>query len=377
MKKLLFLLALFSTPAFAQVPTYGLVEEYDMITVTGGTTLTDLSGNGNNGTLHGTTQNATGTSFNGSSDFISIPSVVGGTSDFTVFICTNPRGYDQNGMIWFDGQTSSNNFHNRMTSQTAETLIQFVGTFTTPPFPPAVSEWHCYYMIRNQSKMTYGILDLDYSQSRNIGANQNITTGSSALGAQNYTGVTNSYFGGTIGFVYIYNRALGQNELINLYNASKTTMAGRGVPMRDYVPAVFPSRIWQRQGVVNQGPSTTGEAFNQTTLYTTTDCQLIANPCFQMYFDNDLGPSQGIYYAESVDGFAPWTMTALSIPGTCCQFDVAKVTGFSFKYIALVNRSIWFERRKALITSSTQSGDYNRNFHIAGSKNRANRHLAR
>jgi hypothetical protein len=45
----------FSLPLLAQIPTSGPVGKYDAVPVTGGTTLVDLCGHGNNGTLHGTT----------------------------------------------------------------------------------------------------------------------------------------------------------------------------------------------------------------------------------------------------------------------------------------------------------------------------------
>ena len=75
-----FLLFCYGLSAQTLIPTP--TAQYDALTVSGGA-MTDLSGNGNNITLSGTTQGAVGTTCNGSSDYLFRNALVG-ISDFTI-----------------------------------------------------------------------------------------------------------------------------------------------------------------------------------------------------------------------------------------------------------------------------------------------------
>lgn len=113
MKRLAILCILCCPVVWAQLPTNGLVIQYDMLTTGGGgTTLTDLSGNSNNGTLTGTTTNSSGRVFNGSSDFITLPQLIG-NSDFTVMAIIQPNSGGSytsagSGAIWSEADGTSN-----------------------------------------------------------------------------------------------------------------------------------------------------------------------------------------------------------------------------------------------------------------------------
>lgn len=339
MRKVILLWFCLIAPAHAQVPTGNLVEQYDMVTITGGTTLVDQSGNSNNGTLHGTTPGPTGIAFNGASDYIVIPSVVA-NSDFTTFICASSNG--SNGNIWTENNTASGTplFRLGANGGTLRNDGTNVYSFTSTAngMPAFFNDNHCFYLRRRGAELVYGIPDLNIIQALNIGNIASNVEGSAAIGAQNYTGVTNSYFTGTIQYAYVYTRALSTTEIANLYNATRTTLASRGVFMRDLVTSVFPGRVWQRQGRIS---SINISGSDNQILYTTTDCTLIGNPCFQLWFSG----TAGIYYAEAPDtGNGPGNFTISGSPTTIIsgydQLSVTKVTGQSYKYLLMATPNV-------------------------------------
>src|SRR5690242_13126194 len=66
------------------IPRKNLAAAYDMVTISG-STLTDVSGHGKDGTISGAASVAAGLTLNGSSDFVGIPAEIS-NSDFTVLV---------------------------------------------------------------------------------------------------------------------------------------------------------------------------------------------------------------------------------------------------------------------------------------------------
>lgn len=308
------------------LPPVSLVAQYDMVTITGGTTLVDLSGSGNNGTLHGTTPGSQGIALNGSSDYISIPALTG-NKNYTVVVCAQATNPGAEGYLWAENNSAANSGA-ALTNQRGYFLSTGVNTTNW-----TISLWACDYITRSESGLSAGSLAANISQMLNLSNPATVTTTVGSLGAQVFSGTPRSFFAGTLGYAVIYTRPLSIQDLVQAYAFMRNALAARSAYMQDLVAPLYPGRVWQRQGPVFTPTSAQGGSAGNITAvgYTTTDCALISNPCFQVWYDNG---SAG-YYAESAKGFQPWTAQAVSSFASCVQNDVGKVTGFSFQYISL------------------------------------------
>lgn len=298
----------------AGIPTTGLQEAYDMTSVVS-TTLTDLSGQGNNGTLNGTTQTALGTTFNGSTDWISIPKVVG-NSNFTVITVAAPVSTSAN-YIWFEG--ADNGANETVLATTGAAYI--IGNQYADALPTIWGDWHCYYMTRSATQGRYGVLDLNYSSVVTLSGSSTATRAS--LGTRNLLAGPSLYWTGKLAYVLIYNIALTQQQISSIYNILKATVAARPVALPDLPKPVFPSGVWLRQGLAITG------AFEPTMLYTTTDCVLISNPCVEAWYTG----SGAVYYAESSDGIQPFTAGSSVIAGGSESYILKTLSGSYWAYV--------------------------------------------
>jgi len=66
-----------------------------------------------------------------------------------------------------------------------------------------------------------------------------------------------------------------------------------------------------------------------TVLYTTTDCVVLSNPCFQMYYT---GNSNATWYAESADGKTNWTRYTSSVVAGHTESSVLKIGSTYYFY---------------------------------------------
>jgi hypothetical protein len=339
--------------AWAQAPTVGLAAQYDMMTITGGgTTLSDLSGNGENGTLHGTTTGSAGITFNGTSDYITLPGIVG-DSDFTAVVCAQTAS--NNGVLWEENTASANQYDRLIRNQ--GTLNDGTNNnFTSSSGVPGYNnDWHCFILTRQQTQLTFSVLDMNVTQTIQLGNVATVSTVQGALGAQVWTGSgggSNVFFAGTIGYVYIYKRALNPTEMSNLYAAIRTSLAARNVYMRDIVTPLYPGRAWQRQGIIinDRAHLLTEPKIS----YTTTDCQVLANPCFQLWYSID---NSSVHYAEAtpdpVTG-APgaWALYGSAVATSHNQASVTKLTGFPFKYLMVATPGVTAGNALDVLTSN-------------------------
>lgn len=298
---------------WAQLPTAGLVAQYDMVTLGGGgTTLTDLSGNSNTGTLHNTTSTAYGLTFDGATSWVSIPVLIN-NSDFTAIAIAQPGG---TGAIWAE------------TTSTESPLIRFSsygGTQTTisssvfggQPMPFAVinqtPDWDVFFMSRNTFQMTSGKLSR-VNQSATWSLPSNVSTASitkGALGVEDRTSSQITFWTGQLAYFVLYNRHLSLTEMRAAYIAMAAAVLARPIFVHpwpaDYLPAIT-APVWQRQGaVLNWAPG--GQICGEPEVIWDTNPQLIAGTnVFKMWCTS----AGTIAYAESPDG-VNWTTKAAAL----------------------------------------------------------------
>jgi len=212
------------------IVTNGLILNYDMSNYQSapftGTSITDLSGIGNTGTLtNGPTYSSlTGgvISFDGGDDFIEVPSISSISGDFTVG-------------VWFYTTATPNAYYKRLVDfdfRNGFWLGRNANTYTwgggikegSLPYgiylPFTNGEWHYLVSIRSGSThILYG--DGITSTISNTVTSGDLSSAGKILIAREYNDNT-SFFNGNIAHVQIYNRALSAQEVLQNYNASKT-----------------------------------------------------------------------------------------------------------------------------------------------------------
>jgi hypothetical protein len=285
----------------AQLPTNGLVIQYDMLT-TQASVLKDLSGVGNNsGTITGTTTNAQGRIFNGTSDWIALPQLIG-NSNFTVLcICTSTN---TGGRTWMESDVAANNYDSFSTHLGGSTGINLAGTPTTFgafTMPNKTPDYDVYFMLRVNEQMTAGMISRA-NQTTTVALPSGSVTGTlfSGLGAWNQNGVGAQFWAGTIAYFLLYNRALNWQEMQNAYQYMASQVVSRPVFVHAWPGTVIPpnntSPTWMRYGYVTVPGSSPNVLYDNA-------CKVVPGPCFRNWY---LTPS-GVNLAESVDGLTNWT----------------------------------------------------------------------
>jgi hypothetical protein len=212
------------------IVTNGLILNYDMSNYQSapftGTSITDLSGIGNTGTLtNGPTYSSLAggvISFDGGDDFIEVPSISSISGDFTVG-------------VWFYTTATPNAYYKRLVDfdfRNGFWLGRNANTYTwgggikegSLPYgiylPFTNGEWHYLVSIRSGSThILYG--DGITSTISNTVTSGDLSSAGKILIAREYNDNT-SFFNGNIAHVHIYNRALSAQEVLQNYNASKT-----------------------------------------------------------------------------------------------------------------------------------------------------------
>ena len=322
-------------PAFGQtLPTNGLVIQYDMLTTGGGgTTLTDLSGNGNNGTLNGTTTNAQGRIFNGTTDNVTVPKLIG-NSDFTAMaIFQQPVGGSSTGALWSESDGTSNCGSAsciRFSPGGGSTILGSGGTVSfnnsTPTRNP---DFDVYVFSRQQELGYFNMISRAVGAASNVqnftlgaakfGAHATVTTSNAALGMV-FRGAGNvSFISGNLAYFVLYNRALSQSEVQQVYQYMAAQVLSRPVFVHPF--PTFPNYtkpVWQRQGqVFSHTFPGAAQACTEPTVIYDNNLQIISTTSgfgFKMICSED-GGTLGEYYGESADGFS-WTFDNTSITGT-------------------------------------------------------------
>lgn len=189
-----------------------------------GTSITDLSGIGNTGTLINgpvfSSANAGILSFDGVDDHIDVPSITSITGDFTAgvwFYTTATTDVNYKRLVdlnyasgfWMGRQTNTNNWGGGI----------LAGNFPHGIYLPfANGQWHYLVLIRN------GSTHILYGDGTSNTASTTVSTGnlsSSSLFIAKQPEGGGTFFNGNIAQVQIYNRALSATEVQQNYNALK------------------------------------------------------------------------------------------------------------------------------------------------------------
>jgi hypothetical protein len=183
-----------------------------------GTTWTDLSGNGNDGTLENgvgySGDNLGSLSFDGSNDYVDCGSVANLGNTFTVKVITKTESFplSYNPLIFRDGNTA-NNFGLRFDSSGYIEVRQYAGTELRQG-PYSTSTWYDICVsISNLEADLY--VNGEYKASHTFPNNFN-HSGNIRLGIYSYS--SGYYYNGNIAQVSIYNRALTSSEIQQNYN---------------------------------------------------------------------------------------------------------------------------------------------------------------
>lgn len=204
-----------------------------------GTTWTDLSGNGNNGTLtNGPTFNsANGGSivFDGTNDYVVINNTITNSllSGLTFNIWARRNVLAIHGLIVnFDSSSLGQGFDFRLTSNTIDMLYftngaNIIGRRSSTF--PSINSWNNIVGLWNGTINPSGFsiylngIRVDNSNLA-IGTVSTIVNGGANLeiGRERYVSGPTSYFNGNISQASIYNRALSATEITQNYNATKS-----------------------------------------------------------------------------------------------------------------------------------------------------------
>ncbi len=190
-----------------------------------GTTWTDLSRNGNNGTLtNGPAFNSGNNGaivFDGTDDRVTVTNSIPALNDLTIEIFLYPTVVDSTQNIFFDQYLSlrfeisgSNKFNSHLGNGVSAwyyTSLQSVTTVT-------INTWYHVVLTRRGTTATFylnGIAENSLSVSSNATGTGNITLGQ-------HTPDTNYAWAGKMGNVKVYSTALTPSEILQNYNSTKS-----------------------------------------------------------------------------------------------------------------------------------------------------------
>ena len=203
-----------------------------------GTTWSDISRGGNNGTLvNGPTYNsANGGSivFDGTNDYVTIPyqSSLGLSSQGTLNIWCYPTTLSQGAFAGLVGMTTGGNpnqqsyyLHWRKFNNTIQAAIQNAGTynFIETPLPTSIA-WYNFTFTWNGTSINLYQNGTSVATPKSQTINAQALTSPVDIGGRMFQGDggASGYFAGYIPITQIYNRALNATEVLQNYNATKT-----------------------------------------------------------------------------------------------------------------------------------------------------------
>ena len=192
-----------------------------------GTTWTDLSGNGNNGTLVNgpsfSSLDGGSIGFDGSNDYVTILNnttvsfTIGCWINTTATSFTGTNGYEGNGIVWSDVSGIANDFVLSILNNKASWFTGDSGTTINSTTTINTGSWFYITVVKNGTNsikqlFINGVLEsTGTSGTSTLTTNPNINIGGNTLDSK--------YFNGKIAQVKIYNRTLTQAEILQNYYA--------------------------------------------------------------------------------------------------------------------------------------------------------------
>lgn len=325
------------------VPTNGLLAQYDMVTITGGTTLVDQSGNGKNGTLNGATATTQGLLFNGTTNYVSLPALLNGGSAFTVFACAAGHGT----ALWAETNTGATSNLLRLSTDSTSAITDASGHGSTlvAPFTGAglsASDYHCWYIQANKRESRFGAFNKFLSTDLDLGGTLSPSTNIGSIGARD-TGSRDQFWGGTVAYLLVYNRILGHGELAGVYNYLLPILAVRGVQLGELFP---PPGVWHRQGVLLNDVSDSPVVIKEGSTF------------YMWYFSGS-----NVYLRTSSDGviWGAGTLCITSVGNASGMFRVVKVgstyslfannaAGTAFDRYTSTDKTMWTKTNTSVLT---------------------------
>lgn len=221
--------------------TSGLVLYYDPSNPSSypgsGTTITDLSGNGLNGTMSNITFTSPYFTYNGSSSQIAIADntlLEPGTGDWTMEVWVNQSvsgndvvlgKFDTGGLsqdVSYSIRTTGTNYYAQIGSGTGSGATLFANSTTVTG---AINTWYqlvfVFINVASNSLLTYVNGGSPIGNVSHSLPNILNTTANLYIGSYN-NGEYAQWFDGKIGITRLYNRALSQAEVTQNYNADKS-----------------------------------------------------------------------------------------------------------------------------------------------------------
>jgi hypothetical protein len=185
-----------------------------------GTTWTDLTGNGYNGTFNGgityTTNNGYGViQLNGTGNYISVASLNLSSSNYTIIAGTR---YTATGASPIGGRIISALNNNWLLGHWGNSVLNYFasGWVSSVGAGGTDTNWRIYAGTGNISSVSYSMY---VNGTLNV-SNGNGTAGPNGLSIGAYLGAS-EFSNGQVSFVLAYNRVLSATEILQNYNAQK------------------------------------------------------------------------------------------------------------------------------------------------------------
>ena len=201
-----------------KIPTNGLVLMWDAADANSypgsGTTIYDLSGNGNHGTLYNgvgfSTENGGFLTFDGTNDFVQCSTPNLSSTDYTVIGAARYSGSTRGRMI----NATNNNWLLGHWGTTTQNYYA-VGWVSSVAAGPSDTEWRIYAGTGRGTYSFYVNNVLNVSNTNGSEGPNGITVGKIGYDSSEYST-------GQFSFVYVYNRVLTVAEMTQVYNAKKS-----------------------------------------------------------------------------------------------------------------------------------------------------------
>jgi alpha-L-arabinofuranosidase len=216
------------TPAGTATPTPtpdASLKGYWKFNETSGTSASDSSGNNKTGTLIGGSSWTTGGKINGAvnldgtTGYASLPYIINPSANFTAAAWVKlDSSYGTNSQVILQQEGTNGKTWLLRKSSTGKLSSYLGGADTLSNGTIAVGSWYHVAIVNNGGTVKLYINGLpDGSASRPIASE---TSGAMRVGCHKTPDTTNEEWDGTVDEVRIYNRALSDTEILNLYNGN-------------------------------------------------------------------------------------------------------------------------------------------------------------